>query len=345
MRAIVLVGGQGTRLRPLTWRSPKALVPVLNRPLLEHLLLHLKRHDITRVTLAMTQRNAEIRDAFGDGTTLGIELDYAYEDTPLGSGGAIASVAQGWDEPFLVANGDIITDLDLTAMFAFHRQHGAELTMHLHEVDDPSQFGVAVTAEDGRITEFVEKPPIETAPSKLINAGNWLFEPSLVDELNPTEFNRVEDGLFPTMCENDRPIYGFSQPSYWRDIGNSEALLQVNLELVGGAIPGRVPDGTNGVLVGDGATLDAAAHVNAPAVIGEACTIRNGATLERSVCWDGVVIEEGATVQDSVLASGVTVGAGAVVQHSVVAHGATIAAGARLNNQDIEPDSAIEAAS
>ena len=102
MRAIVLVGGQGTRLRPLTWRTPKALVPVLNRPLLEHLLLHLKRHAITRITLAMTERNAEIRDAFGDGSALGLELDYAYEDTPLGSGGAIASVAQGWDEPFLV---------------------------------------------------------------------------------------------------------------------------------------------------------------------------------------------------------------------------------------------------
>lgn len=343
MRAIVLVGGQGTRLRPLTWRSPKALVPVLNRPLLEHLLLHLKRHDIMQITLAMTQRNAEIREAFGDGSALGIEVDYAYEDTPLGSGGAIASVAQGWDEPFLVANGDIITDLDLSAMLAFHREHNAELTMHLHEVEDPSEFGVAVTAADGRITQFVEKPPLKTAPSKLINAGNWLFEPSIVNELNPTEFNRVEDGLFPGMCSANRPIYGFSQPSYWRDIGNSESLLQVNLELVAGAIPGRVPDGTNGVLLGAEATIADDAQVSPPNVIGDHSTIGSRARLERSVCWDGVVIEDGATVLDSVLASGVTVGGGAVVERSVVAHGARIGAGARVTDQPVEPDSVIEA--
>jgi len=345
VRAIVLVGGQGTRLRPLTWRSPKALVPVLNRPLLEHLLLHLKRHDINRITLAMTQRNADIRDAFGDGSALGIELEYAYEDTPLGSGGAIASIAQGWEESFLVANGDIITDLDLTAMYAFHREHGAELTMHLHEVDDPSQFGVAVTAEDGRITTFVEKPPLETAPSKLINAGNWLFEPSTIRGLSPTEFNRVEDGLFPQLCEAERPIFGFSLPSYWRDIGNSEALLQVNLELVADAIPGRVSADTNGVLVGAGATIDAAARLNAPAVIGEGARIGREATVERSVCWDGVILEDGATVRDSIVASGATVGAGATIERSVVAHGARIAAGARLTDQQVEPDSQIEAAS
>ena len=344
MRAIVLVGGQGTRLRPLTWRSPKALVPVLNRPLLEHLLLHLKRHDITRITLAMTQRNAEIRDAFGDGSALGIQLEYAYEDTPLGSGGAIASIALGWDEPFLVANGDIITDLDLTAMYAFHREHHAEMTMHLHEVEDPSEFGVAVTAEDGRITEFVEKPPLETAPSKLINAGNWLFEPATISTLSPTEFNRVEDGLFPQMCETGRPIYGFSQSSYWRDIGNSEALRLVNLELADGAIPGRVPDGANGVVIGTGSTVAPEASLHRPTVIGDACRIDGGVNLRGTVCWDQVVLEEGVSVRDSVLASGVTVGAGALIENSVVAHGARIAAGARITNQQLEPDSVIEAA-
>ncbi|MDA0351593.1 MAG: NDP-sugar synthase [Chloroflexi bacterium] len=345
MRAIVLVGGQGTRLRPLTWRSPKALVPVLNRPLLEHLLLHLKRHAITRITLAMTQRNAEIRDAFGDGSALGIQLEYAYEDTPLGSGGAIASVAQGWDEPFLVANGDIITDLDLTAMFAFHRERGAELTMHLHEVPDPSQFGVAVTAPDGRITRFVEKPPAESAPSNLINAGNWLFEPSVIAELDPNGFNRVEDGLFPNMCSAGRPIYGFSLPSYWRDIGNSEALRLVNLDLVAGSIPGRVPDGTNGVLAGSGTTIEAGANVAAPTVLGDQCAVAMGATVERTVCWDRVTIQAGATVSDSVLASGVSVGAGATIERSVVAHGARIAAGARVIDEQVEPDAVIEAAS
>jgi mannose-1-phosphate guanylyltransferase len=298
VRAIVLVGGEGTRLRPLTWRSPKALVPVLDRPLLEHLLLHLKRHAISRITLAMTQRNVETHKAFGDGSALGIELYYAYEDTPLGSGGAIASVAQGRDDPFLLANGDIITDLDLTAMFAFHREHGAELTMHLHEVEDPSQFGVAVTAEDG---------------------------------------------FFPAMCESGRPIYGFSQPGYWRDIGNSEALCLVNLELAGGAIPGRVPDDTGGVFLGDGVTVADSAEVTRPTVIGHSSTTGSGAQVTTSLIWDGVPVDQNAIVRDSVLATGVTVGAGTVVERSMVAHGAQIEPGARVTDDQVEPDTQIEA--
>lgn len=343
VRAIVLVGGAGTRLRPLTWRTPKQLVPVLNRPLLEHLLVHLREHGVTRITLAMTERTEAIRTTFGNGAALGIELDYAYEDTPLGSGGAIASVAQGWNEPFLVCNGDIITDIDLTAMIAFHRQHNAQLTMHLHEIDDPSGFGVAVTAPDGRITRFIEKPPRETAPSHLINAGNWLFDPSLLDEMDPTTFNRVEDGLFPSLCEAERPIYGFSQPGgYWKDVGNSQALRTVNLELVSGSIPNRVPPDTGGVLIGNGTDI-VGADIQQPSVIGPNCRIGSDVTITGSVIWDGVTIDSGATITDSIIASGTTIGRDVKIDSSVVAHGAQIGNGAQLIDATIEPDEQIEA--
>jgi len=343
VRAIVLVGGAGTRLRPLTWRTPKQLVPVLNRPLLEHLLLHLRQHNVTRITLAMTERSEDIRTAFGDGTALGIELSYEYEDTPLGSGGAIASVAQGWDEPFLVCNGDIITDIDLTAMIAFHREHAAELTMHLHEVDDPSGFGVAVTAPDGRITQFIEKPPRETAPSRMINAGNWLFEPSLLDEMNPTTFNRIEDGLFPALCDAERPIYGFSQPGgYWKDVGNSQALLTVNLDLVTGLIPGHLSADTQGVLIGGGTNI-ADADLQAPTVIGPDCQIGQNVTISGSVLWDHVTIESGAIIKDSIIASGVTIGRAVKIDRSVIAHGAQIGAGVELTDASVEPDEQIQA--
>lgn len=342
IRAIVLVGGAGTRLRPLTLRTPKQLVPVLNRPLLEHLLTHLRDHHITRITLAMTERSEAIRTTFGDGAALGIELDYAYEDTPLGSGGAIASVAQGWDQPFLVCNGDIITDINLTAMIAFHREHNAQLTMHLHEVEDPSGFGVAVTAPDGRITRFIEKPPRATAPSRLINAGNWLFEPSLLDEMDPTTFNRVEDSLFPALCEAARPIFGFSQPGYWRDIGNAQALRAVNLELVSGSIAGRVPSATQGVLIGE-RTDTAGANISQPSVIGSDCRIGQNTSVHRSVLWDGVTIDSGATITDSIIASGVTIGRNVKIERSVVAHGAHIGNGAQLIDATIEPDQQIEA--
>jgi len=343
VRAIVLVGGAGTRLRPLTWRTPKQLAPVLNRPLLEHLLTHLQHHGITRITLAMTEHSEAIRRRFEDGASLGVELVYAYEDTPLGSGGAIASIAQGWDEPFLVCNGDIITDIDLTAMTAFHQERQAELTLHLHEVEDPSGFGVAVTAADGRVSQFIEKPPRETAPSRMINAGNWLFEPSLLDEMDATSFNRVEELLFPALCEAGRPIYGFSQPAgYWRDIGNAQALRAVNIDLVSGAIAGRVSSDSDGVLIGDGTDVGGA-DIRKPSVIGSDCRIGEKVSVEGSLIWDGVIIGPGATITNSIIASGAMIGRDVTIDRSVIAHGARIGSGASLSDANVDPDETIEA--
>lgn len=350
MRAIVLVGGEGTRLRPLTWRTPKALVPVLGRPLLEHLLLNLKHHGVDAVTLAMTQRTEAIRTAFGDGAGLGIALDYAYEDTPLGSGGAIGSIASTWrnaeggpwDETFLVVNGDVITDLDLTAMIEHHRARGAVLSLSLHQVEDPSPFGVVDIDEDARIHRFVEKPSIEEAPSRLINAGTWIFEPRLIPMLDPTTFHRVEDNLFPALCAAGEPVYGFYREAYWADVGNPEALLRVNLDMAQGLVSSPTAPMTEGE-AGDGVYMDATATVEdgavveAPAVIGAGCTIRSGARVAGSLLWDGVVVGADAEISASILASGVTIGDGAHVAQSVVAHHATIAPSTTLQHERVEP--------
>lgn len=345
MRAIVLVGGEGTRLRPLTWRTPKALVPVLNRPLLDHLLLHLRDHGVSQVTLALTKRNEAIRAAFGDGARLGLAVDYAYEDTPLGSGGAIASIATGWTETFLVCNGDIITGLDVTAMLQSHRERGAELSISLHEVDDPSPFGVVDLAPDGRIRRFVEKPKREEAPSHLINAGTWIFQPHLLAEMDPTTFNRVEDTLFPRLADTGRPIYGFHRPSYWADVGNAPALLRVNLEMVAGALPARLPSPApvDAVLVAPDTMIAPNARVAGPAVVGSACRIEGGAEVRDSVLWDGVTVGAHARVLRSTLASGVAIGADAVIEDCVIAHGVTVDAGARLSGVAIEPAGSTEA--
>jgi mannose-1-phosphate guanylyltransferase len=357
MRAIVLVGGEGTRLRPLTHRTPKQLVPVLNRPLLEHLLLHLRSHGVTRVTLAMTRPSEPIRSAIADGDALGLAVDYAYEETPLGSGGAIANAVSSWDRrpggPFLIVNGDIITDLDVTAMLAAHRERRAELTISLHEVDDPSAFGVVALdrapgdeVPSARISRFVEKPPIEDAPSRLVNAGTWIFEPSLLDKLDATSFHRVEDGLFPDLADSARAIDGFTSPAYWMDVGSPEAYLRVNLELAAGAIPSLRPAGPDeGVLLGNGVAIAGDASLVARAVAGDGCTIDAGACVQESVLWDGVHVGAGAEVRGSVLASGVEVGPGAVVEGAVVAHEAVIAAGARVGPGTLlEPGARIEKA-
>lgn len=347
MRAIVLVGGEGTRLRPLTRRTLKQLVPVLNRPLLEHLLSHLASHGVTNITLAMTRHSEAVERVFEDGAALGVHIDYVYEETPLGSGGAIASVAAGWQEPFLVCNGDLLTDLDLTAFITCHQERNAELSIALHEVEDPSPFGVVVLDADERVTRFVEKPPRETAPSRMINAGAWLFEPSLLAEMDPTTFNRVEDGLFPSLASAGRRMFGFEHKGYWLDVGNPEAYLRANLDFVSGAIPARLPAGwpTDRLATGD-AQIEGSGRVTAPALLGMETSVFDGASLEgpvvtgggckiypgarvsRSVLWDFVIVEEGARVTDSIIATGARVAAGAQVTGAVLGHGATVGAGA-----------------
>ncbi|MGE0228997.1 MAG: sugar phosphate nucleotidyltransferase [Dehalococcoidia bacterium] len=358
MRSIVLVGGEGTRLRPLTLRTPKQVVPVLNRPLLDHLLLHLRDHGVTSVTLAMTRRSEAVRHAFEDGSRLGVHIDYAYEDTPLGSGGAIASIAAGWTEPFLVCNGDIITDFDVTAFIEAHRARAAELSIALHEVEDPTAFGVVALAHDGRITRFVEKPKREDAPSRWINAGFWLFEPGLLREMDATAFNRVEDALFPALAAAGRAVFGFRHAGYWVDVGNPEAYRRANLDLLQGACPGRLPAGWPAsriaapdgglaatariqppALLGPGLRLDADAMIEGPVVAGDRCQVGEGAKVSSSVLWDDVTVEPGAVVLDSVLAAGVRVGAGAVIEGAAVGHGAIVEPGARVpRGARIDPD-------
>lgn len=327
MRAVVLVGGRGARLRPLTPRTPKPLVPILNRPLLEYLLRCLHLHGVRDVTLAMTAPNAAIEAAFGDGAHLGLSIERVYEGEPLGSGGAIATCAAGWDEPFLVCNGDLVCDIDLGAMSAAHRARAAELSIALYEVGDPSRFGV-VALDGDRITRFVEKPAAADAPSNLINAGVWLFEPGVARELDTTRFNRVEDELFPAMADGGRAIVGFRHYGYWADVGTSASYLQTNIDLLRGAAPALAPEGFP-ALLGPGTDAAASATLGMGVSTGADCTIGAGSFVTASVLWDGVHIAEGVRVDGSVLATGARVGAGAVLDGAVLGHGAQVAAGER----------------
>ena len=318
-------------MRPLTWRTPKPLVPLLNRPLPDHLLLHLHAHGFDQITLAHTHRADAVQQSFGGGERLGLALEYAYEDTPLGSGGAIATIAADWRETFLVCNGDIVTDLDLTGMLAAHRSRGAELSISLYEVDDPSPFGVADLEETGHIRRFVEKPSRELAPSHSVNSGAWLFEPSLLADMEASRFNRVEDELFPNLCAQERSVYGYRHAGYWADVGNPAALLRVNLDLA------------RGVVLGEAATIDPGAHIEGPAVIGARSRVAAGATVASSVLWDDVTIEAGATVRGSMVATGVVIGVDAEVIDCVIAHEVTIEAGVHLTGAVIEPTTAVVA--
>ena len=349
MRAIVLIGGKGTRLRPLTWRTPKQLVPVLNRPLLAYLLDGLRGHGFDHVSFAMTGRDEDIEAAFtGNASPPGLAIECVLEGEPLGSGGAIANASSGWDEPFLVCNGDIVNDIDLGAFAGKHRERDAELSIALSEAEDPSRFGVVVLGDGDRVTRFVEKPPRDEAPSRLINAGLWLFEPDVGRMLDATRFNRVEDELFPSLAAAGRGIFGQRHDGYWADIGNPEAYLQTNLDLLGGAAPPLLPadwpeDGCaigaavlaegarveGPALLGAGTRVAEGARIEGGVVTGAGCAIGRGAIVAGSVLWDGVTIGKGAQVRDSVLAEGASVGDGAILEGVVLAHGAAVEAGER----------------
>lgn len=326
MQAVILAGGEGTRLRPLTLDVPKQLVPILNRPFIEHQLRWLRRHGVQQVTLALT-RNAHsqtLRAALGD-RAYDVELTYAYEEQPLGSGGAIAHAAAGWRQPFLVCNGDIVTDADLGAMIEAHRAASAELTIFLHGVEDPSAYGVVALNERSEVTRFVEKPPAGQAPSNLVNAGVWLFEPELLHELPMDRPSRVEDELFPQLAGSGRRVLGYEAATYWRDIGTPRTYLEANLDALRGRVAGLAALGgmvtPDFVLAAPDASIDGRAGVR-DAVLGPGARIEGGALVESSVLWERVRVGAGAIVRNSVLAADVEVGPGSVVDGQTLGRGA-----------------------
>lgn len=320
MDAIILAGGRGTRLRPLTLTRHKSLIPVANRPAIDHLLDWLARSGVERVVLALGQHQEDLAEACPEGMRGPLAVAHVHERERLESGGAIrhAVRAAGVEGRFLVLNGDIHAGFDLAAALDAHARAGARLTLALHAVPDPSAFGVAVVDAASRVTGFVEKPPPGEAPGDLVNAGVWVFEPDLVGEIPPGPV-RVEETLFPSLVGKGANVLGHRFEGPWADLGTPARYLALSRLLArraGGALV------AGGAAIDAGATLDESA-VGAGAVVGRAC-------LSRSILWEDVRVEHGASVSDSILADGVTVGAGAVVRGAVLGRGATAAAGARL---------------
>ena len=333
MRAVVLVGGAGTRLQPLTQGVPKALVPVVGRPLIEHVLAGLRQYGITRISFGLTRTNAAIEQHLGSGGGLGLQLDYVYEDEAVGSGGAIRNVAARWSEPFLVLNGDIISDIDFGAFIRFHAKGEAAVSMVLCGVEDPSRYGVALLDSTGSITEFVEKPAREVAPSHQINAGVWLFDQAVLARIPAAGYSRVEDELFPRLIRPDGGgLRGFQHPGYWMDVGTLASYHEANMDLL------RAPLGLEArgerdlarsgpVVIDPSATVEPGADLRGPLMIGPGCRISAGAVVRESVLWDGVRIGAGAFVERAVLATGVSVRSGARLLGGVVPAGEDLAPG------------------
>ena len=280
MIAVVLVGGLGTRLRPLTDTVPKAMLPIANRPFLERQIDHLAAHGIDRIILACGYQPDHIRDHFGD------RLEYVVESQPLGTAGALALASRGLSQPFVACNGDVLTDLDLTTLIARHHACNARATLALHAVDDPGRYGVVVTAADGAVTEFVEKPSgIPTANT--INAGTYVLDPDVLAAVPPEREVSIEREVFPTLVGHG--LYGSAQDCRWIDIGTPASFLEANLEAAG-----------ERGLVDPAAVIEAGAQV-VGSVIGPRAEVGAGARVVRSVVLADGRVPSGAIVENAVV--------------------------------------------
>ncbi len=319
MRAVVLVGGFGTRLRPLTDSIPKPLLPIANVPLIVHLIRRLERGGVDGVVLALGFRPEPFLEAFPDACCGGVALDYAIEPEPLDTAGAIRFAADhaGIDDTFVVANGDVLTDLDVGALVATHRRTGAEATIHLIPVADPQSFGVVERDADDRVLRFVEKPPPGTEPSNLANAGTYVFEPSMLARIPSGRRVSIERETFPQVAADGR-LFSVATDDYWIDAGRPETYLQANLDLVDGSRPVDVTP------VASDATVDDEALVEG-SVVGTGATIAAGARVSRSVILPGAVVGRGAVVSESLVLG--RIGAGAHVGRSVIGADAKISDG------------------
>ncbi len=318
MKAVALVGGFGTRLRPLTLTTPKQMLPVIDRPMLEHVIAGLGRHGVDEVTLSLGYKEDVFREAYPDALCAGVALRYAVEPEPLDTAGAVRFAAEeaGIDDTFIMINGDVFTDLDVTSVWNRHHEVGAEATIALTPVEDPSRYGVVPTDDEGRVLGFVEKPPPGEAPTNWINAGTYVLEPSVLQRIDADRKVSIERETFPAIVA-DGGLWAVRSDAYWVDAGTPSTYLQVQLDLL---------DGIRGMKV-DGISGDA--------------SVDDCATVERSVVMAGASVAPGAVVRNSVVTTGATIGVDAVIDGSVVGPNAVVHEGAKVTGLSMIGDGAV----
>lgn len=327
MRAVVLLGGEGTRLRPLTFHLPKQLLPVAGRALIERVLEHLEAHGVSDAVLSLGYRPDAFYEAFPEGRAAGVRLSYAVDPYPLDTAGAVrfAALEAGIRETFVAVNGDVLTDLDLSALVGFHEQRRADATVALTPVDDPSSFGVVVTDRDGAVSAFVEKPPPGTAPTNLINAGTYVLEPSVLDRIAGDRRVSIERETFPALSAAGT-LYARASDAYWIDTGTPADLLRAGRDLLDGRRAGPKLPGSRLLSPGVYATGEPVCkgQVEAPSLLGDRAVVERAAVVSGSVLCAGAVVEQRARVVGSLLLAGALVRRGAEVHDSIIGWGSTV---------------------
>src|SRR5438132_4129311 len=369
MKAVVMAGVEGSRLRPLTSNMPKPLVPVAGRPIMEHILLHLRRHQLRDVVATVQYLGASIRNYFGDGSEQGVALTYSVEDSPLGTAGAVMLARQQLSETFVVISGDSLTDIDLGAAARFHRERKAIATIVLKPVPNPLEYGVVVIDEGGAVQRFIEKPSWGEVISDLANTGIYILDPAVFDFFRPGEVTDWSGDVFPKLLKEGEHVFGWIADGYWEDVGSHAAYVKANFDCLEGKVKVQIPGDRVGdttwihpdaevdagarvdgpAFIGAGAKVRAGAWVNGPAVVGAYTTVDSGVKLSNSIVWDHSYIGLNSRLRGSVVCRSVTLKNGCLLEEgSVVGSDVTIGAGSTVNanvriwpNKEVEPGAVV----
>jgi len=327
MKAMILAAGAGTRLDPLTRNVPKPMVPIVNKPVMEHIVELLARHGFDEIMVNLHYMGDVIRSYFEDGSKWGVRLHYSEEEQLLGTAGGVMKVASFFDDTFVVIGGDDLADIDLSRLIRYHKDKRSLATIVLSLVEDPSQFGIALINERGRITRFLEKPKSETIFSNTANTGVYAFEPDIFDLIPTGEPYDFGMHLFPKLLQLRKPFYGLLTSHYWSDVGHLEQYRTAHHDALNGRVKIRFPcpETRRYVWMGDGVEVDPSAEIGYPVVIGPNSRIAAGAkVLEDSVLGAGCVVEEGAVVRRSILWDGAVVMKETMLDRCVVGAGCQV---------------------
>jgi mannose-1-phosphate guanylyltransferase/phosphomannomutase len=339
-----MAGGEGSRLRPLTSRRPKPLVPVVGLPVMEHILNLLRDHGITEVVVTLAYLGADIRNHFGDGSDFGMSIEYVVEDSPLGTAGSVRNAAHLLDETFLVISGDALTDFDLTWAIEEHRRRASHATIVLYSVPNPLEYGVVVTDADGAVRRFLEKPSWGEVFSDQANTGIYVIEPQVLDYVRPGMSYDWSQDVFPQMLRKGDPLYGIVASGYWCDIGNIQSYLQANWDALEGRVRCRIPGQRrdHNVWVGDGVEFGVDVKVEGPAYIGDEAKIKAGAYLNGPVVIDRyVVVDDNAKVSNSVIWPHSYIGENSRLRQSLVCRSVTVKNNVLLEENTVVGDECV----
>ena len=342
MKAVVMAGGEGTRLRPLTSNRPKPLVPILNKPIAQHIFEHLKRAGINDIVVTLYYLGEEIQRYFGDGSDMDVNLIYSVEETPLGTAGSVKQAEEHLnDGTFVIVSGDALTDLDIEKALAFHRAKGAEATLVLKPVPNPVEFGVVMTEPDGRIIRFLEKPDKAQVFSDSANTGMYILEPSVFELMEHGKNYDWSQDIFPRMLEEGRPLFGYNMEEYWCDVGSLEQYRQAQYEMLDGQTALPIPGAShpNRVFIGGGTEIHHTAKVIGPVAIGADCRVGPGAIIgPDAVLGDGAIIEANAKIEKAILWRSAYVGTGAQLTACTICNHVHIGDGVKIEESAVVGD-------